>query len=248
PQVSGNIIRDPAIKLDFTCVYPNLRRVSLPFPVRPISSQTVMQVEETDATIRMLLFADSSFSRAFSGTPTIELRDPVHVEVSVAEPADFFLLRVDDCWASPSRQPNATGLLHGLIQNGCVADPTVTFLPLAEERVGPNGRGSGVRFRFHMFRFTAGPAEFYLHCSVQLCEQDDQPSCLPVTGSRQAASQPRSAVLWTDPGRDVLTVALLPVAAVWMLGLFLTLLIITAKAARRKGLVYHQTNFNIRLS
>lgn len=105
----------------------------------------------------------------------------------------------------------------------------MTFLPLAEELAGPNGRSSGVRFRFQMFRFTAGPDEFYLHCSVQLCERDDQPSCLPVSpgpvptrpgsdpeltklfsselwrhqqaGSHQAASQPWSAVLRTDPGR-----------------------------------------------
>ncbi|XP_032402357.1 zona pellucida glycoprotein d isoform X1 [Xiphophorus hellerii] len=247
PQVSGNIIRDPAIKMDFTCVYPNLRRVSLPFPVRPISSQMVMQVEETDATIQMLLFADSSFSRAFSGTPTIELRDPVHVEVSVAEPADFFLLRVDDCWASRSPQPNATGLLHSLVQNGCVADPTVTFLPLAEDRAGPNGRSSGVRFRFQMFRFTAGPAEFYLHCSVQLCEPDDQPSCLPSCGAirkREAVRPlPSRGLLSYGPIRvevpdrpvsNVLTAAVLPVAAVWTLGFFLTLLIIVAKAGRRR--------------
>uniref|UniRef100_A0A3B5LBC7 ZP domain-containing protein n=1 Tax=Xiphophorus couchianus TaxID=32473 RepID=A0A3B5LBC7_9TELE len=126
PQVSGNVIRDPAIKMDFTCVYPNLRRVSLPFPVQPIS--------------------------------------------------------------------------------------------------GPNGRSSGVRFRFQMFRFTAGPAEFYLHCSVQLCEPDDQPSCLPLL------SYGPIRVKVPDQPVSVLSAAVLPVAAVWTLGFFLTLLIIVAKA------------------
>lgn len=37
PQVTGNIIRDPVIKMDFTCVYPFVRTVSLPFPVTPYS-------------------------------------------------------------------------------------------------------------------------------------------------------------------------------------------------------------------
>ena len=37
PQVIGNIIRDPLIKIDYTCVYPYIRRVSLPFPVVPFS-------------------------------------------------------------------------------------------------------------------------------------------------------------------------------------------------------------------
>ncbi|KAG7214886.1 hypothetical protein INR49_005155 [Caranx melampygus] len=37
PQVTGNIIRDPVIKVDYTCVYPYIRRTSLPFPVVPFS-------------------------------------------------------------------------------------------------------------------------------------------------------------------------------------------------------------------
>lgn len=39
PQVVGNIIRNPVIKMDYTCVYPYIRRVSLPFPVVPYSRQ-----------------------------------------------------------------------------------------------------------------------------------------------------------------------------------------------------------------
>ena len=37
PQVMGNIIRDPVIKIDYTCVFPYIRTVSLPFPVVPFS-------------------------------------------------------------------------------------------------------------------------------------------------------------------------------------------------------------------
>lgn len=37
PRVIGNIIRDPVIKIDYTCVFPYVRSVSLPFPVVPFS-------------------------------------------------------------------------------------------------------------------------------------------------------------------------------------------------------------------
>lgn len=41
------------------------------------------------------------------------------MEVTVTEPADFFLLRINKCWATQSSQPNATeGLHHTLLQNG----------------------------------------------------------------------------------------------------------------------------------
>lgn len=38
PQVLGNIIRDPVIKLDYKCISPYIRRVSLPFPIVPYST------------------------------------------------------------------------------------------------------------------------------------------------------------------------------------------------------------------
>lgn len=37
PHVHGNIIRNPVIRLDFKCVFPYVRRVSLPFPIIPYS-------------------------------------------------------------------------------------------------------------------------------------------------------------------------------------------------------------------
>ncbi len=43
----------------------------------------------------------------------------VYVAVAVTQPADFFLLRVNECWASQSPQANATeGLVHTLLLNG----------------------------------------------------------------------------------------------------------------------------------
>lgn len=38
PQIIGNIIRNPVIKLNYKCVSPYIRRVSLPFPVIPYST------------------------------------------------------------------------------------------------------------------------------------------------------------------------------------------------------------------
>lgn len=43
----------------------------------------------------------------------------VYVEVKVTEPADYFLLRLNECWATQFPQPNATaGLVYTLLLNG----------------------------------------------------------------------------------------------------------------------------------
>ncbi|KAM6937365.1 zona pellucida glycoprotein d [Xenentodon cancila] len=247
-RVTGNVIRDTVIKMDFTCIYPYVRKVSLPFPVFPVSSEMVMHVDEMDATVQMTLYSDHSYAKAYTSTPTIELRDKVFVEVAVTEPPDYFLLRLNECWATQTDHPNSTeGLVHSLIHNGCVDDHTVSFLNVDEEKSGRNGESSTVRFSFDMFRFITEPHELYLHCTVQLCEHDDQKSCKPNCNSiskREAVrADPREGLLSYGPIRiempdrpqsSLLTTVVLPVAGVWTLGFFLTILITVAKAGSRR--------------
>ncbi|XP_041794476.1 zona pellucida glycoprotein d [Chelmon rostratus] len=248
PQVTGNIIRNPIIKMDYRCVYPYVRTVSLPFPVIPFSSETVMRVDELDATIQMMLYTDHSYTEAYSSAPTIELRDKVYVEVKVVEPADFFLLRINECWATQTPQPNtAEGSFHFLLLNGCVNDQTVSFLNTSAGQSGRNGESSTIRYSFDMFRFTAEPHDLYLHCSVQLCEPDDHESCAPNCNSiskREAVrADPSQGLLSYGPIRiempdraqsNILTMVVLPVAAVWTVGFFFIILIIVAKAGSRR--------------
>ncbi|CAJ1057251.1 zona pellucida glycoprotein d isoform X2 [Xyrichtys novacula] len=248
PQVTGNIIRDPIIQMDFTCVYPYTRTVSLPFPVIPFSAETVMRVDDLDATVQLMLYTDNSYTKAYSSAPSIELRDKVYVEVAVTEPADFFLLLVDECWATQFPQPNTTaGSVHALLQNGCVKDQTVSFLNTTEGQPGRNGESSTIHYSFDMFRFTTEPHELYLHCTVKLCEPVDYESCTPSCNSiskREAVrAGPTQGLLSYGPIRieiperpssSVLMTVVLPVAGVWSVGFFLVILISVAKAGNRR--------------
>lgn len=43
----------------------------------------------------------------------------MYVEVTVTEPEDFFLLRLNKCWATQTPQPNSSEeLVHTLLLNG----------------------------------------------------------------------------------------------------------------------------------
>uniref|UniRef100_A0A8D3ALE4 Zona pellucida glycoprotein d n=1 Tax=Scophthalmus maximus TaxID=52904 RepID=A0A8D3ALE4_SCOMX len=248
PRVIGNIIRDPVIKIDYTCVFPYVRSVSLPFPVVPFSSEMVLRVDELDAVIQLMLYKDHTYTKAFTSSPTIELQDKVYVEVAVTEPADFFLLRINECWATQSPKPNSTvGSVHTLLLNGCVNDNTVSFLNVSEGQSGRNGESSTIRYSFDMFRFTSEPNSFYLHCTVQLCEPDDFQSCKPICNSitkREAVrAEPMQGLLSYGPIRiempephqsNILMTVVLPVAGVWTVGFFLSILIVVAKAGSRR--------------
>ncbi|KAM9814721.1 zona pellucida glycoprotein d [Syngnathus typhle] len=257
PQVFGNIIRDPVIKLDFTCIYPFIRTVSLPFPIQPISSEAMVRVDELDAIIRMMLYTDHSYTTPFSSAPTIELGDQVYVEIAVTEPADFFLLRINDCWATQSQHPNASeGLVHSLLLNGCATDDTVGFHSLNEQASGLNGQSSTIHYSFAMFRFTVEPHLFYLHCTVQLCDPDDSTSCTPncksITKREAVRVDSAQGLLSYGPIRietpdkplsNVVTTVVLPVAGVWAVAFILTLLIAVARAASRKVVQTDQLSF-----
>ncbi|TMS05934.1 Uromodulin [Larimichthys crocea] len=247
PQVTGNIIRNPVIKMDYSCVYPYIRRISLPFPLVPFSSEAVMRVDELDAKIQMMLYKDQSYTVAYSGTPTIELRDKVYVEVRVTEPADFFLLRINECWATQSSQPKE-GSVHTLLLNGCVDDQTVSFHNMSKGESGRNGESSTIRYSFDMFRFTGESHSLYLHCTIQLCEPDDYKSCTPncnsITKREAVRGDPTNQGLLSygpiriempdRPHSSILMAVVLPVAAVWTVGFFLIILITVAKAGSRR--------------
>ncbi|KAM4618197.1 zona pellucida glycoprotein d [Polymixia lowei] len=250
PQVVGNIIRDPVIKIEYTCIYPYIRTVNLPFPVIPLSSETVMRVDEFDAKVQMMLYTDQTYTKAYNSAPTIELRDKVYVEVKVTEPEDFFLLRVNECWATQYPQPNSTdGIVHTLLLNGCVNDETVTFLNqnAVLGQSGRNGESSTIRYSFDMFRFIAEPRNLYLHCTVQLCEPDDNKLCIPncksITKREAVRADPTRGLLSYGPIRiemperpqsSILTMVVLPVAGIWTMGIFIIILIVVAKAGNRR--------------
>ncbi|XP_023673636.2 zona pellucida glycoprotein d isoform X1 [Paramormyrops kingsleyae] len=246
PVVKGNIIRDPLIKIEYKCVYPYIRTLSLPFPIVPISSETVMRVNEMEATIVMSLFKDGTYMEAFDTSPQLQLKEKAYVEARVVEPEDYFHLRVNECWSTQSAMPNDTdGLSHTLLLNGCVKDETVKFHGWTAEHDGVNGNGSVVRYSFDVFRFTTLPHEFYLHCTIQLCSLGDE-SCLPdcklITKREVSTGDPKQGLLSYGPIRfkapdrhsNVLLILGLSIGGIWVLGIFILILMAVARAGNRR--------------
>ncbi|XP_028814716.1 zona pellucida glycoprotein d isoform X2 [Denticeps clupeoides] len=246
PQGYQNIVREPVVKISYSCVYPYVRSVSLPFPIIPASSETFMRVEDLDAKVEMSLFKDATYSEAFSSFPTFQLNDKVYVQVSVTQPEDIFSLIVKDCWGSQSAEHNQTaGLMYSLLEEGCVSDHTVMFLNETGEDEQVNGRNSTVRYSFDMFRFVTEPYDLYLHCNVFLCTPDDAELCIPKCSgiTKREAGEPTQGLLSYGPIRidepanhksNGIMVLLLPVGTVWVLGIFLLILISMAKAGNRR--------------
>ncbi|KAI5105524.1 hypothetical protein C0J45_5196 [Silurus meridionalis] len=254
-QVYGNIVRDPAIKIDYKCVYPFIRTVSLPFPVLPVTSETVFRMDELEAKVELSIYRDERYVDVYGGVPTVPYRDRVFVQVSVTEPRDFFNLRVDECWATQTDNPNDTSSLsHTLLLDGCADDETVSFITKSityrngtMAQGGQNGVSSTVRFSFEMFRFIVEPHELYLHCIVHLCTQGHVDDCVPECKSiikREASlKEPLEGLVSYGPIRlamperqqmNIVYTLMLPMAVVWILALFLLFLIYIAKAGNKR--------------
>ncbi|KAL2093828.1 hypothetical protein ACEWY4_011140 [Coilia grayii] len=250
PNVRENIIRDPTVKIEYTCVYPYMRAVSLPFQIIPFSSETVVRVDDLDATVEMTLFEDHTYMDVFSSAPNIQLGDKVYVQVSVTEPEDFFLLNVHECWASHSPEHNKTAALtYTLLSNGCVKDETVLFEKGALGEMAANGQSSTVRYSFNMFRFVAQPSVVYLHCKVHLCTPDHvepcRPECKSITKRSAVRGDSTQGLLSYGPIKvdmaeasksKLLLMLMLPMGIIWVLGLLLLILTTFAKTRARGSL------------
>ncbi|XP_066569746.1 zona pellucida glycoprotein d isoform X2 [Amia ocellicauda] len=179
-KAQGLIARDPKVEITFKCVYPYIRRVSLPFPVSPFSSETVLRVSQLEVTVVMRLYKNGNFTEAYGSSPVLRLRDKVFVEVKIASPEELFALKLLECWATQSPDPQPpNNVSHLLILNGCIEDGTVVFVNGPNGENGANGVGSAVYYAFDMFRFVVEPFNLYLHCKVRLCTPDYEETCIP---------------------------------------------------------------------
>ncbi|KAK7117549.1 hypothetical protein R3I94_022942 [Phoxinus phoxinus] len=251
PPVYGNIVRDPVVQIEYKCIYPYIRRVSLAFPIISFSSERMFKVDEVDAKVEMSLFKDHTYIEAFTSPPTIKLGDQIYVQIQVTEPEDFFHLKVNECWASQTPQANdKSGFSHTLLANGCANDKTTSFGNGTPHLAGRNGEGSTVRYSFDMFRFIQEPHSFYLHCTVHLCTPEDGRSCIPeckTISKREVVMEEQAQGLLSygpikrelplRPKINLLTLAL-PLGVIWTLGIFFLILISIAKAGIRR----HITN------
>ncbi|KAJ8247358.1 hypothetical protein GJAV_G00245480 [Gymnothorax javanicus] len=241
PIVEGYIVRDPAIRIEYKCVYPYFRRVSLPFPVIPASSEAVMRVNELDATIVMLLYKDQNYTEAFSKSPVLHLRDKAYVEIKVTDPEGFFHIGINECWATQAPDPaKADGSFHMLMLNGCIEDQTVQFMNVTDP-------AQGIRYSFDMFRFVSPPHDLYLHCTVRLCPPEEGNLCVPeckakskravVPGGSEEGLLTYGPIRLEDiktPGSNLLLTLVLPVAGIWVIGLFLLSLIAFIKGVNKR--------------
>lgn len=76
-------------------------------------------MDELDATVEMSVYRDERYVEVYGGVPTVHFGDRVFVQVSVTRPRDFFNLRVDECWATQTSNPNDTSSLsHTLLLDG----------------------------------------------------------------------------------------------------------------------------------
>ncbi|XP_061103114.1 zona pellucida glycoprotein d isoform X2 [Conger conger] len=241
PVVEGYIMRDPTIRIEYKCIYPYFRRVSLPFPIIPASGEAMMRVHELDATVVMVLYKNETYTEAFALSPVVQLRDKVYVEIKVTDPEDFFHIGVNECWATQVQNPTQTdGSFHLLMRNGCVEDDTVQFLDISDPV-------KGVRYSFDMFRFVSPPHDLYLHCTVRLCPPEEGKLCVPecrtiakrevVPGGSQEGVLTYGPIRLAAPEKkesNTLLTLVLPVGAIWIMGFFLLALIAFIKEVNKR--------------
>nr|XP_020480596.1 zona pellucida sperm-binding protein 4-like [Monopterus albus] len=135
--------------------------------------------------VQMRIATDASFTSFFPNDQlplTLPLREPVYVEVSIAQPSpdSTLALRVQDCFAYPASRYSVWTLIY----EGCgnPLDNMKSSVPVDHE--GKTTSHSQIRrFDVKTFAFldpqTGHPSveEMYFYCWVEICTDDDDDDC-----------------------------------------------------------------------
>ncbi|NXO02483.1 UROM protein, partial [Rhinopomastus cyanomelas] len=171
-EVSRSVIsRNFQLEVHFSCIYAYEQVVKVPFALTAVDKLVQFVVREGYFNVTMRLYKTPSYLQPYHlPTATISVMDTLYVLLKIEgqHQPKYFVLSVEDCWATPSADPYQD-VRHELIQRGCPHDKTVMYLNAI-------GESSASKFSFQMFRF-AGYPEVFLHCRVRLCLPDGPEPC-----------------------------------------------------------------------
>ncbi|KAM6324919.1 uromodulin-like [Podargus strigoides] len=171
-EVHGGVIsRSFQLEVHFSCVYAYEQVVKLPFALTAVDKLVQFMVREGHFNVSMRLYRTPSYLQPYHlPTTAISITDTLYVLLKIEgqHQLKYFLLGVEDCWATPSVDPYQD-VRHKLIEKGCPHDETVTYLNAI-------GESTTAKFSFQMFLFVGYP-EVFLHCRVRLCLPDSLEPC-----------------------------------------------------------------------
>ncbi|GAB0195764.1 uromodulin precursor [Grus japonensis] len=167
----GVISRSFQLEVHFSCIYAYEQVVKLPFVLTAIDKLVQFMVREGHFNVSMKLYKTSSYLQPYHLlNAAVPVTDTLYVLLKIEgeHQLKYFLLSVEDCWATPSTDPYQD-MRHKLIEEGCPHDETVTYLNAI-------GESTTAKFSFQMFQFV-GYSEVFLHCRVRLCLPDSPEPC-----------------------------------------------------------------------
>ncbi|XP_072729218.1 pancreatic secretory granule membrane major glycoprotein GP2-like [Ciconia boyciana] len=167
----GVISRSFQLEVHFSCIYAYEQMVKLPFALTAVDKLMQFVVREGHFNVSMRLYKTSSYLQPYHlPTAAVLVMDTLYVLLKIEgqHQLKYFLLSVEDCWATPSTDPYQD-VQHKLIEKGCPHDETVTYLNAI-------GESTTAKFSFQMFQFVGYP-EVFLYCHVRLCLPDGPEPC-----------------------------------------------------------------------
>ncbi|XP_074865090.1 uromodulin-like isoform X2 [Carettochelys insculpta] len=171
-ETVGVISRTSLVRVHFSCIYSYERVVRLPFSLTAIDTLVKFVVKEGEFNVTMALYESSAYLQPYQRQPpALPLSELLYIllQLQGQNQVRYFLLSVEDCWATPSADPSHD-VQHQLIVKGCPRDETVTYINAV-------GNSTLAKFSFQMFQFV-NYSEVFLHCRVRLCLPDGPEPCV----------------------------------------------------------------------
>ncbi|KAM4701783.1 pancreatic secretory granule membrane major glycoprotein GP2-like [Discoglossus pictus] len=164
----NSVVTVSSMDLNFICAYNLTMQTSLIFALRPLSGTTYLKPVNGEALypLTMAAYKDTSYTVPLEESDTVLVGAYVYLGLFI-EDADgsIFALRVDQCFATPTNDPENANKVQ-FVKEGCAVDGDV------ETKIEENGVSLVAKVRISSFKFQ-GYNNIFIYCDVRLCNKTE---------------------------------------------------------------------------
>ncbi|KAM4795789.1 uromodulin-like [Rhinophrynus dorsalis] len=170
------------ISVQFSCTYNLTMQSSLLTVFKPVMSSADLNTGSTggNATTTIAAYVNPSYTQPLqqSQQQQLSVGSTLYFGMSTQFPDPAFVLRVEQCFATPTYDPASTNRVQ-LIERGCTSNQETNI------QVVENGMSNEVRFSIASFAFR-GYDTVYIFCNARLCQNS--------SGTCRGCSQSRASI------------------------------------------------------
>lgn len=192
---TDQVYRRAFFEIQLECSFARMVDVVVHDSFKPLLARDICTLEDFSGEfeVEMSLFTDSAMSTALGEGHEITVPDPLYAKLEVLDALDQFILKIENCWATPTQDADDV-VSYKIIENFEANADEADYLELTQNCENDVGT-----FWLETFVFP-GHEQVFLHCRVNICDSAvEDCSCAETSRRRRRSTTPEANLVTIGP-------------------------------------------------